>query len=160
MKRNLSPEEQRRRLCMDLTERWNDFNMELVYDSQMELDEFRALFLDTWRYFMTQEAEEAKLTRDGAALLAAIVPITAQTDYPSGVSDYTSDACTTYARGLIRSVCKPELGYGYRLKDGWMRYQPYYNCDCYPHIDSFAEGLEKLAREYWENAGDGEAFHW
>ena len=160
MKRNLSPEEQRRQLCMDLTNRWNDFDMELVYDSQMELDEFRALFLDTWRYFMTQEAEEAKLTRDGAALLTAIVPITAQTDYPSGVSDYTSDACTTYARGLIRSVCKPELGYGHRLKDGWMWYQPYYNCDCYQHIDSFAEGLEKLAREYWENAGDGEDFHW
>ena len=57
MKRNLSPEEQRRQLCADLTNRWNDFNMELVYDSQMELDEFRALFLDTWRYFMTQEAE-------------------------------------------------------------------------------------------------------
>lgn len=88
MKRKLTLEEQRRHLCMDLTERWNDFNMELVYDNQMDLDKFRALFLDTWRYFMTQEAEEAKLTRDGAALLAAIVPITAQTDYPSGVSDY------------------------------------------------------------------------
>ena len=30
MKRNLTSEEQRRQLCMDLTERWNDFNMELV----------------------------------------------------------------------------------------------------------------------------------
>ena len=60
MKRNLSPEEQRRQLCKDLTERWNDFNMELVCDSQMDLDKFRSLFLDTWRYFMTQEAEEAK----------------------------------------------------------------------------------------------------
>ena len=158
MKRNLPPEEQRRQLCIDLTERWNDFNMELVCDSQMELDEFRALFLDTWRYFMTQEAEEEKLTRDGAALLAAVVPITAQTDYPSGASDYTSDACTTYARGLIQSICKPELGYGYHLKDGWMRYQPYHNCDCYQHIDSFAEGLEKLSREYWENSADEEDF--
>lgn len=147
MKHELSPEVQRQQMCMDLTDRWDEFNMELVCDRKMDLDEFRKLFLDTWHYFMTQEAEEAKLTRDGAALLTAIVPITAQTDYPSGVSDYTSDACTTYARGLIRSVCKPELGYGYHLKDGWMRYQPYYNCDCYQHIDSFAEILRTARAE-------------
>lgn len=158
MKRELSPEVQRQQLCMDLTDRWDDFNMELVCDRKMDLDEFRELFLDTWRYFMTQEADETKLNRDGAALLTAMVPITAQMDYPSGVSDYTSDACTTYVRGLIRSICKPEFGYGHCLKDGWMWYQPYHNCDCYQHIGNFAEGLEKLAQEYWENGAYEEDF--
>ena len=53
MKHELSPEVQRQQMCMDLTDRWDEFNMELVCDRKMDLDEFRKLFLDTWHYFMT-----------------------------------------------------------------------------------------------------------
>lgn len=61
----------------------------------------------------------------------------------------------------IESVCDPDLGEGHYFKDGWIWYLPHNTgSDSYQHIDNFEEDLEKLAREYWEAAADGEEFQY
>lgn len=155
-------EEERKWLCEDLRIHWNDVAWTMEEDSiGLFLDEFIGLFEETWQYFLEEEQDDRRMMRDSAAIIAAMVPITRLEHCPKRVKQYVVDACAVYVRGFIESVCNPDLGEGHCFKDGWIWYLPHNTgSDSYQHIDNFEEDLEKLAREYWEAAADGEEFQY
>lgn len=158
MKKNISVQRQRKERIASLLERWELFNEQLCCDLRIELPQFKRLFTDTWRFFMEEETNDALLSRESLPLATALVPIIYLNNYPEGVGNYTFDACVIYAKGLLRTICNPNLGY-YHFRDGYIVYYVYMHCpESFQHIDSFSEDLDKLSYELWEEADDGEEF--
>ena len=134
----------------ELIKKWSDL-------SDIDLNEFKALFVDTWRFFMESEYDTKRISLKNARLLCLLNRIIFEDSYIEAFRCSEYDACMCFVKGLCDSILNPELGYGHTIWDGWIAIQVYIDeKSSLVHIDNFEQEFKELCYEYFENVYDGD----
>lgn len=150
--------EQQAEIIMDFLEsEWASLAEKILDLKTIELNRFKQLFVDTWKFFMKEETSDTTVSRKSLPLITAMAGITNLNCYPKGISTYTFDVCIICVKGLLKSIANPDLGY-YHFNDGYICCYIYERYESFIHIDCFSEEFDSLAYELWENSGDDEEF--
>ncbi|MDD6483620.1 MAG: hypothetical protein PUF72_03475 [Clostridiales bacterium] len=143
----------------ELIEHWEEFNENLFYDNRIDLEEFKALFTQTWRYFSSAEPDDERISLRDTELLGLMTPITRLNCYPDETACSQFDACVCFVKGLCQSIVYPNQFYdNMKFYDGWIRLPQYdgFHCGTSPtvYIDNFEEEFNNLCDYYFTNVYD------
>ena len=147
----MKKETERKDACDMLVQRWKDFNMKLFADFEMDINEFKSLFKDTWRYFSDAEDKEKMYIYD-AELMSEMTPVTYLKQYPDGVGENQCQVAIRFVSEFLINLGNPQNYYGtYDFRKGWIAFRPYNDCcEQYIYIDDFEKEFENLCDEYDE----------
>ena len=88
---------------VDLTGAWNDLNEKYIALEPISFNEFKELFLRTFRYFC-ETVNADTIFRHDALLIKELSGIYGFEDYPKGMSVLEFEVCRILIDGLIRAV--------------------------------------------------------
>ena len=89
----------------DLAGVWNDLNEKYIALEPISFNEFKELFLKTFRYFY-ETANTETIFRNDALLIKEMSIFYAFEDYPKGMSRLEAEVCRSLIDGLIYSVAR------------------------------------------------------
>lgn len=130
----------------ELYGRWEDL-WEGLLDDRFQLDEFKSLFLDTWRHF-ADIAATGKMKSSDLHLFIIMAKILGYDHYPSGIHNWEYEAATKFIEGFLKSVADGVGPMG--IDEGFIRLETYCHCTSSAHIDQFEERFAQLCNEYGE----------
>ena len=87
----------------DLTGAWNDLNEKYIALEPISFNEFKELFLKTFRYFCETVSTDT-IFRCDALLIKELSIFYAFEDYPKGMSRLEFEVCRILIDGLIRAI--------------------------------------------------------
>ena len=89
----------------NLVDSWKDLNTSLFTNSKLDIEEFKSLFFETWRYLISSKQTEETLQRSDMELLTLLSPIIWYNDvYPSEIGKSQFDACICFVKGLLTTI--------------------------------------------------------
>lgn len=132
-----------------LFNRWDNFVEDVRSSSRFSLDEFKQLFLETWKYF-GEVAKGDKISRYDAALIWKMGELLGNEYYPSGVKPWEYDAANRFLHGLVFSVCECRYPVAQHIEimfagHHWTTVS----------VDDFEEAFLRECEDFKENQYDG-----
>ena len=133
-----------------LVDQWTDLLTELVDSFTLDIEGFKTLFCDTWRYFM-QYGQEGSVDSRDLQLTNRMACLAFFNNYPENIKPGMFHAVTAIARGFLESLEDPTPRYHGNLYSGYITVEVIHGSDKEFGIDQFGEVLKELAAFYQEN---------
>ena len=133
---------------MELIDKWCCLCEDLFCDFELNVEEYKKLFAETWKYFIEQNCESGIVTLKTAEILGYIKSFQSCPLCPGNVSSAEFETCRDFADGLFLSTVNPVSYDGKTLSYGWIVISKYLgmNSDIEIHIDNFIESFDMILK--------------
>ena len=137
---------------MELVENWYSLCYDLFYDNNLDIEKFKKIFVETWKYIIEQNCEIGVVTMKVAEILGYIKAFQSCSVYPCNISSAEFETCTDFADGLFFSTVKNTYYEGMTLSCGWIIISKYRGrWERNVHIDNFDDAFDMILKM---NEGD------